>query len=621
LASNLVEHSVLQKAKKEEEAKQALERKKKKAKRKAFKIILKVIFHAIVSIFNFILSILLMFLPVTLICVGGFLLIFALGDISEGVQNNIQAILEKFGISQNNELQVGTVNVGELGQGDLAQQPIDVTVCDGCNCEKIDYKVNENNNTWAVTHRLNKGEGSGTESFKNVDWMYDGWTIHDSETYWDVDYSKFSKREPDDYDRQYLFKWHVNDFSNNKCLITTESSNMYKDKFPEELDEDSRNGSFVNVKNPVKGDNGKYIHQQWLDVGAARVLSYDSRILSAFAPMVTAGEAGLKNLIKARQIFHKGNVWNGESNADSGVNRFFNGGLHLWQEDVQPGTYIDVVFEENDTGTQFVVPFIYGDAKNVHWFNSMGQRGDERYGQLHGAITQMSSNGTYETEIKMLKATFKVITYTQEGYDDLILKGAYQGLGTLNEIDASRNSTTKVRNNILQENYILDCIVNRDRVKKYLFLGKDLNDNDCFLALQDWEEYTTTTTGTFFGDNDTVSYRSFSPLETIGWQSLKLNKGVQDGNFWRNKIITQGWTLENADSTPDNSPCNVSLIGMRVYTDKKYRVKGYNTFDQITQFTEISKNMDTITEIPVGQKVIEFCGPECKCTICTKVAR
>ena len=60
---------------------------------------------------------------------------------------------------------------------------------------------------------------------------------------------------------------------------------------------------------------------------------------------------------------------------------------------------------------------------------------------------------------------------------------------------------------------------------------------------------------------------------------------------------------------------------MFVLEEREYRVKGYNTFDQVAQFTEISKNMDTITEIPVGQKVIEFCGPECKCTICTKVAR
>ena len=303
--------------------------KNKKKKSKLVKII-------VISILSFSLFLFLILLPLLITVIPGVAVISIAGKtLQEIKEEKIDKYLDKILESLNIELENKKLNTGELNAGDLSPQPLDVTSCNGCNCEKKDYFIEvQDDGTYKTIKETKRMAGS--------EWLYNGWTVHEGR-FWDTDYSKFSKRTPED-SREFLFTHKVNDYDaiyvngsekGGRCIISTEFPKIYTTALgsPNPYLKDANNGHFKQDTRDPK--------VMWLDFGEFAIKCWDSRICSAFAPMVINGESGIKNAIRARQYFHKGDVWDGPENAFDGAG----GKATVWGDFVPKGTYIDVVFE------------------------------------------------------------------------------------------------------------------------------------------------------------------------------------------------------------------------------------------------------------------------------------
>ncbi len=471
------------------------------------------------------------------------------------------------------------------GINDLQPFPQEVLECEE-DCVKQDYSLG------TETKRLMR---EGEDGYL-MDWQYTGWTIQDSD-YWDIDFSKFSKRSVENQDREYLFKWHINNYKgvgdSGKQRFTFEFRNGDYKYDPEFFDEDTRNGSFVKRKNSTS-------EIEWLDLGANGSFScIDGRIQSAFAPMITAGPKALENLIKARgERFHRGDVWTG--------NEVSFMGLHLWQDAVPKGTYIDVVFENNTTHKQIVVPFVYSDAKNVHWFESAGQRVDQRYGQCRVDIQKSGETGLADEQKVIYTCKVKKIA---ESETDFMTNFAEKV--NVFTVNIYQNLYYYFRNSNINEFYDGQIITNLDN-KKDLENKVVLLNDDAVGIFGDWQEISRESVLNY-SDSDILNYKAHTALELINVcypSSFRDTSPKQDGNYYIAQVLLDGFYYEG---TPNYETPDWQIVAMRVYKDANS--SNYN-------FTEKSKEMNTVNNIPDTNKVIDFeCKPDCKCTMCLKIAR
>lgn len=550
-------------------------------------------------------------LPLLIILIPSISIIVSSKDLSKTMQKikeeKIDKYIDSLLQSLNLEIENKKLNTGGINVGDLSPQPLDVTVCKGCNCEKKDYFLQLQDDG---VHRVIKE----TKRMEGSEWLYNGWTVHEGR-FWDVDYSKFSKRTPDD-PREFLFTHKVNDFDaiyvngtekGGRCIISTEFPKIYSAE--------------VGSQNPylIDADNGHFKQDvrnketMWLDFGEFALKCWDSRICSAFAPMVINGESGIKNAIRARQYFHKGDVWNGSENSFNAK-----GKATVWGDFVPKGTYIDVVFERKSDNTQVVIPFIRDDAKNVHWFDSMGQRFDQRYGQLQGRVKSVSPNGTYINKVYYYRAKLKKLTDDESEYLKWVNQKSGRGLYVVNTLNSHLKNPISA-SKIQEGNLIQDIKLDQTQLENMCFLGKSENgNNDCYLIFSDFQQYSVEGEERAHSDNDVIELLSFAPLEVSEFlYNIKAWNGTGMGQSKAMLLaLLNGVVFDGSGAL--NQQVGWRLHGMRVYKDKVYSY-GVNG----GSFTEESKTFNTFNSLDdiAGDKVVEFCNDTCKCTICTKIAR
>ena len=564
------------------------------------------------------------FLPLLLIVSSFMILKINTDDIIEEVKKNLPQSVQKLLNAEilNEDFKNQNLNISIDGM-DLKPQPLDITQCEGCDCVKNDryFNISANGELLRVqdTKRLNTEQGSGKESYLNMDWIYNGWTIDDS-SYWDIDFGKFSYKEVDD-PNEFLFKHKVNNFQSwkdgaignmGRCTFTLEFRHKMNKSLMETQKEDTRNGSFVEHTTTLDNSICPYKFTEYLDFGTYKFGTADSRIAGAFSPMITAGQAGFENCILARQYFHKISSWQRGhgTNPTPYTNAFAAGGLNLWKDDVGKNAYIDVVFQDNVSGKQIVIPFIYKDAKDLHWFDSMGQRLDQRYGQIHGTINAMYSNGNHDIEVSTYTGILELIASN----DSELQKSDYKDYEIISLADLNNNTTNTyfTKNDIYNGNKLPGLEINEDiNWENVVLVGIDKYGYNGYFRFKDLEKKTETVTKNYYGDNDIVQYDYFTPLELcsliMSAEDFNNIKPEQSQNNLIIKTLLDGYI--DLNNGPNNSRPDWSLWAMRVYTKNN------------RDFTEKSKQFETITEIPDDNKIIDFCNSNCKCTICSKIAR
>ena len=470
------------------------------------------------------------------------------------------------------------------GLNDLAPMPQDVLYCEeaGCTnpCNKIDYSLEK------TTHRLMQDVVDGGNKYK-MDWQYDGWTVNEG-TFWDIDFSKFSDRTTVNQDKEYLFKWGINNYlsttKGGKQRFTFEYRNHNYTPGMIKFDESTRNGSFVKT---VDGN-------EYLDLGPNGLFSsQDGRIKSAFAPIVTAGPVALQNLVKAKGWFHRGDVWYGSEDSFRGI--------HLWQDAVPKGTYIDVVFQNNTTGKQIVIPFIYSDAKNIHNFGSAGQRVDQRYGQCRANIQKSGTNGYREAKTTTYNCSVMRIAESLEDY-------MIEHPGEASTFSVAALAQIKQFLPKLDAYYFFDGQTinevpagNKEVLENRLLL---LNDNTIGRFVN-WKSNETTETILNYSDDDQITYTAHTALELI---NIAIPAAItMDNNNYIARVLLDGFYFSGNNNY--ELP-NWSLVGMRVYPGTADLNNTENSF------LNTSKNIPTVTSIDSTNKVIKFCDPGCKCSMC-----
>ena len=228
---------------------------------------------------------------------------------------------------------------------------------------------------------------------------YDNFTIQDNEVrYVDINFSNLWNSKGDGSP---LLNYHTaGDMSRKGGALTQEQwvglddiENIGKDEPPEVFAAD--NLDFTIEIDEVPYENPDLIFG---DYGAIRMV--DGRFLSAFTPMVLGA---VKPNIKARELFHKKSSW--ENKTDITDDSFH--GMSLQDGKYPMGSYVDVVFEDTNTGKQFVVPFIAFDEKKLHSQLQrrniidtereslyLGQITDNRFGQVNEKLQiEVDSDG------------------------------------------------------------------------------------------------------------------------------------------------------------------------------------------------------------------------------------
>lgn len=479
------------------------------------------------------------------------------------------------------------------GLNDLSPMPLDSFNCEDSGCTHTEPCSVHNYKEGQTTHRLWQNVKEGEHKYL-MDWQYDGWTVNDAVSSHYTDYSKFSDRTTKNQDKEYLFQWKINNYNflpeGGRQRFTFEYRNSGYTPGSITFDESTRNGSFV------KAIDGT----EWLDLGENGLFeAQDGRIKCAFAPMVTAGQAALQNLVSAKGWFHRGDVWYGSEDSFRG--------LALWQNyqiDCPKGTYIDVVFKNNSTGKEVVIPFVFSDAKNIHHFGSAGQRVDQRYGQCRVEITKSGTNGYREVDMNKYSCTVRKVASSLEDYLDKYGEASLDNFKIYTYAQLKQYFKKSDISNFYDGQSIYD-VDGVEHIKDRIIV---LNDGNLG-KFDNWTVEKQRETILNYSDDDQMTYTVHTALELMRVAYTPAMKAAgQDGNYYIAQVLLDGFYFEgNANRTVPNW----SLKCMRAYTGK---VANSN------EFTEVSKNMPKVSSIE-NNKIIDFCSPECKCNICIEVAK
>ena len=483
---------------------------------------------------------------------------------------------------------------GQYPRPDATPMTPDVYNCEGCNCQKTDY---------AKTRGTTKKENT---------LRYDGWTI-DADSlgieYIDCDFGKFYERQVDDK----LFKYKISDFKEGKQKMTAYNSIGSLDALPKT---NSKITQFdPNAKLEWYTDNPDLKLGNW-----GSMCTVDGRLTTCLAPMPVVPQSGVQKHIEAKNYFHIGShwvgakSWNGHFTAqETGVGEKW---LNLWTGAIPTGTYVDVVFENNTTGQQVVVPFIYFEAKDIRANgvdNCYSQFTDQRYGHIAEKITN-KANDWIETDKEELLYEYKITGI--DSSKDYITNNESR-LTTLMACDEQGNGIYQTANgqyaipkNVGDTFYVLSS----GAMEIDWDTGKEtgvLKDNIEVNLYPTFEVAKATRTGKttkqrflsyYDSENDTRTLWTSSCLETLGWANVQ--GGSKPNGNWSDATFCA--ILDKSDCTTIGIP-NWHLKATRVYNKKL----------QDGWWKDIRDKMSSTT-ISSSNKVINFCSSSCKCTICLK---
>lgn len=489
----------------------------------------------------------------------------------------------------------------------LSPQPQDTKECKDCDCNVIDYYINskyigdgvyEIENTKKDTKRL-WGDATGRESYKNKDWIYTGWTINTPGTkYFDVDFSKFSNRDLDD-PKEYLFRWNVNGYtaSQQQVIMIEFLSNQKLN-----LDESTRNGSFITTSDAItRSHSDSKIKRESLDFNGYSIETEKGRLKTALpAIAIFPTKEGLDKMSKARQLFHRDDVWEGE-NANNFKTSEISG---LWNGAMLRGACVDVVFEDNNKGYQYVIPFTYRDVKDMHWKNGFSQYVDSRYGQVNGTIIPAYSGNSYTKLSKTYACILREVGPSiPDGYEEI----------SLTELSLKSHGTSNYNlevEDIVKEKVITNLTEGEEYFKNKVILGWDESElKNTYFSFNNFRESDLEEVRDVLTDDAELRYSNMTSLEIINiFHEGQIN--VENVNRILEHSILKGTRFEGKSFS---TKTNQSLIAMRVY---------YDTIIDNFDFTAISKSFDKCSESDLlGNKVVEYCSDNCKCNMCIKVAR
>ena len=473
----------------------------------------------------------------------------------------------------------------------------DIYECDGgCNCNKIDY-----------------ARDRGTTKKENT-LRFDGWTIDADKLgieYIDCDFGKFTERKAGNNDK--LFEWKVSDIKQGRQKMT-----LYCNVKTGKNDKNKNAGAKLSQFDP----NAK---QEWCDENPdlwlgnwGSMSTCDGRIPTCLGAMAVVPQSGVQKNIEARNYFHIGTHWYMTRGWQGHFTPEETGSghkwLNLWTNAIPTGSYVDVVFENNTTGQQVVVPFIYFEAKDLRQGVDMTypQFTDIRYGHVCEKIIT-PANDWVERDQEYLLHEYKVDSVdngntnmgsassmamwacTEDGQVayGLIANGFYgitkdigqtvwlQGTEAIEEFDvASQKYTGEIKQEIPVLSYTGQIV----KLKK---TGKTVKKN--FISY-------------YPSENDTRKYINSSFLETyMVWQNTDAQK--PDGE-WSDAMFNK--ILDKSDG---------SKIEISNWHIKSTRI--YNKKLEYGWWMNIRDNMSSTT-ISSSNKVIKFCDSNCKCSICIK---
>lgn len=573
--------------------------KKKKSKLlKILKILLKLLFHFLQWIIGLMGP--LIFIPIIIAVIVSSYLV-AINWFTEEPKKEVVKTVDE-------EVEDILLTAAQEKNSTLSPQPKDTLNCDNCNCKVIDYYINsehkgdgiyEIKGTKKDTKRL-WGDATGRESYKNKDWIYTGWTINTPGTkYFDVDFSKFSNREPENIEKEYLFQWNVNNYtsSGGQTILIEFLSNQKLN-----LDESTRNGSFITTSDAItRSHSDSKIKRESLDFNGYSIETEKGRIKTAIpAIAIFPTKSGIEKMGRARQLFHRDDVWGG----DNGNNFKSSEISGLWNDAMSRGACVDVVFEDNNKNYQYVIPFTYRDVKDMHWKEGFSQFVDSRYGQVNGTIIPSYSGDTYTKVTTTYACILREIGPSIPSNYEVI------DLYDINLLTYGTANYGLEVEDIVKEKVLTNLTEGEEYFKNKVILGWDEEElKNTYFTFNNFRETDLQETKDKLTDDAELRYSYMSSLEIINiFHEGQIN--VNNVNRILEHSILKGTRFEGKSFS---TKTNQALIGMRIY---------YDTLIDNIDFTAISKSFDKCSESDLlGNKVIEYCDETCKCNICLNIAR
>lgn len=469
----------------------------------------------------------------------------------------------------------------------------DIYECDSsCNCQKVDYAKQRGKTTKENTLR------------------YDGWTI-DADAlgieYIDCDFGKFVERKAGNNDK--LFDWKVSDIKEGRQTMT-----LYN--YP-------LTGTKNKVTNKVKDASGNSMNLEWNDENPDLSLgnwgsmsTVDGRIPTCLGAMAVVPQSGVRKNIEARNYFHIGTHWymtrgwSGHFTAEeTGVGEKW---LNLWTNAIPIGSYVDVVFQNNTTGQEVVVPFVYFEAKDLRQGVDMTypQFTDIRYGHVCEEIVK-PANDWVERDQECLMYEYKI--EGASGNEENVQTASNKSIWACTEEGKADNVNMGnglygITKNVGQTTwFVYNETIEVFDVPSQKFMGEPQKEFYALLSNGQMAKLTLTGKTTkqhfisyYYSENDERKYKNSSFLETLlVWQNTSAQK--PSGN-WSDAMFNK--ILDKSDG---------SSITISNWHIKATRL--YNKRIQDGWFKNIRDKMSTGT-ISSSNKVVKFCESNCKCSIC-----